>query len=235
MVEIYNRKEKYEALSLVEMLITLVIIGIVLLVVSATLIALIKASAISSARTLSRDDSEYIFEYVQKYIKNSQIDNIKLYKVSTVSLASWGVNEDGSVTAPETVQLIEMDPDEEDALDFNATQLHVKPIGSDNWLCIGFIPGMPGSSLEGKGFIAKSVQEQQSPRCLLDANRRVFLNSDEIDVNLFQINAFTGITDNVNFIIDLELEPVHWIPGERSAFVPQYYRQLVVSTSKLIY
>lgn len=86
----YRTINKYEGLSLVEMLITLLIVGLVLLVVSTTLTALIKASAISSARTLVRDDTEYIFEILERYVQNSQIDEIFLYKVQSGINTNWG-------------------------------------------------------------------------------------------------------------------------------------------------
>lgn len=232
----YRTINKYEGLSLVEMLITLLIVGLVLLVVSTTLTALIKASAISSARTLVRDDTEYIFEILERYVQNSQIDEIFLYKVQSGINTNWGVSPEGTITAPprETLQVYDLANDPLNT-ELDGTEIHFRPIGSDNWVCIAMYPGYPGTSFEDLGFIVKGTVPSQDPQCIADSIQRVYLNSDDVDVNSMVINVYPGTGDNYNFVIDLEVEPVHWVPGKESRFKPEYYRQLIVSTKKLTF
>ena len=60
----------YEGFSLVEMLLTMIIIGFVFLLVSTVLSTLIKVSTISTAKTTVRSESEFILELIRRNVRN---------------------------------------------------------------------------------------------------------------------------------------------------------------------
>jgi len=61
---------KYEGFSLVEMLITIVILGMVMLIASVTLTTLIKISTVSSNKTRVRNETEFVLELVRRTVRN---------------------------------------------------------------------------------------------------------------------------------------------------------------------
>ncbi len=218
-------KQKFEGMSLVETIITLFIVGIILLITSSTLAALIKASAIASAKTLSRSESEYILEIMEKSIKNSQAEQIILYS-SDRYLNDEGLVEDRVVgTQPVEVELGSGNP---------ANEIHFRPVRSSEWVCIGFFNGANGTDQEDTGYIVKSFSEERSTSCITN-NQLVILSSDEVDIEVFEIRGFTTSGRNYTFIVDLTLKPVYWIPGKQAQIKPEYIRQLIVTTEKLIY
>lgn len=220
-----NIKPKYYGMSLVETIITLFIVGLILLITSSTLAALIKASAIASAKTLSRSESEYILEIMEKSIKNSQAEQILLYSSNRY------LNEEGLVE-----DTIDGDPPTPVELGSGTTanEIHFRPVRSSEWVCIGFFNGTVGTEQEDIGYIVKSFSEGQSPDCIKN-NQLVILSSDEVDIENFEIKGFTTSGRNYTFIVDLVLKPVYWIPGKQAQIKPEYIRQLIVTTEKLIY
>ena len=130
-----NTIKKYEGLTLIEMIITLLIVGIVLVVTSATLVALIKASAISSARSLSRDESEFILELLEKEIENSRSDDIHLYAIDH---GAWKFDTvSGKIVGP----AVNLQPIALNDPTFHADEIHYRPVGSEEWICLGYYIG----------------------------------------------------------------------------------------------
>ena len=218
-------KIKYQGLSLVETLITLVIVGIVILVVSTTLVALIKASAIAQARTLSRSESELLLELLKRYIQNSEVDEVDVLYLPP---GQRYIEENGDLV----VNWFSASVVDENNPTVRGNEIHFRPIGSNEWVCVAYVPG---ENPDDAGAILRANSPTRASQCFTGSSEYTILNSSDIDVNSLEISYFYASGGNINYIIDLDIEPVHWIPGNQSQFRPNFPRQLVVSTSKLTY
>jgi prepilin-type N-terminal cleavage/methylation domain-containing protein len=72
-------EEKYQAFSLVEMLLTIVIIGMVMLISSVTLTTLIKVSTVASNKIRARNESEFVLELVRRTVRNSDPSDVLIF------------------------------------------------------------------------------------------------------------------------------------------------------------
>lgn len=218
------RKTRYEGVSLVEMLITMVIMVSVLLVTSVVLITLIKASAISSARTLSRNESEFLSELLERYIENSEADEIHVYSVTGRTVDAEG--DIGGIPA-----ISEITPGSGNA----GNEIQFRPIDSDRWICIAMYCDNSSCNSNAIGYIVKSSSTSEGVSCLDGSNQVTFLTADSVDMDMFEIQSYTDQSGNYSFIFDLTIKPIYWIPGRQSSFKPEYTRQLILSTGKLTY
>lgn len=217
-----TNKTKYEGLSLIEMIITLLIVGMVLVVTSSTLAALIKASAIASAKTMSRSETEFILELLEKSIMNSQSEQIVMLSTERF------LTSEGEIIGNTNVTEVPFG-----GAQF-ANEIHYRPVRTSEWVCIGFVKGGDGTDFQGQGFIVKGYSDVQNNNCLMNGPV-VILSADEIDIQEFDIYGYTTSLGNYTFIIDMTVKPIYWIPGRQSVIQPEYTRQLIVSTRRLIY
>jgi prepilin-type N-terminal cleavage/methylation domain-containing protein len=230
-----NKRKYYSGYSLVEMLITLVIIGFIMVLVSATLTAMIKASSISSARTLARKERQFIFQITERYIENSDPEEVRVFNVPDGLQRQY--SSDGSITT----ENLEENFNEVVPGGGFGNEIHIRPIGSDNWICIAVMQGTGENS--DKGYLLKTAADTLTHHsdCFSESENDdlyrnlVIFNSSEIDVNSFEVSSYRQSSGNYTFLINLELEPVHWVAGSRSQFKPEYYGQLVVTTGKVRY
>ena len=74
-----EEESKYEGFSLIEMLITIVIIGMVMLISSVTLTSLIKVSTVSSNKIRARNESEFVLELVRRTVRNSDPSDVYIF------------------------------------------------------------------------------------------------------------------------------------------------------------
>lgn len=231
---------------MVEMLITLLIMGLVMILVGVTLTALIKASAISSAKTLSRNEREFVFDLLERYIENADPEQILVYNSSGRYL-----EEDGDIGGSSIVfESVEQGSD-------IGNEIHIRPVGSSRWICIAFYPGAdapasdsdgdlvisPQQSDDAMGYLIKATSDTliDHSDCLDPSSNPdlqtslIVLNSREIDVETFEVSYYQSLSENYTFLIDLGIKPVNWVAGSDSEFKPLYQDQLVVSTEKVIY
>lgn len=229
-----NRKKIYDGFSMVEMLITLLIMGFVMILVGVTLTALIKASAISSAKTLSRNEREFMFDLLERYIENADPEQILVFNSS-----GRYVELDGDIGGSANVfESVDQGSD-------IGNEIHIRPVGSSRWICIAYYPaqGAAGDPDELTGYLLKATSDTLvdhtdclDPTANPDlATSLIVLNSREIDVVTFEVSYYQSLSENYTFLIDLGIEPVNWVAGESSEFKPIYQDQLVVSTEKVIY
>lgn len=219
--------KKYSGVSLVEMLMTMIIIGIVMILTAITLNTMIRASIMSNSRTTARQESEFILELLRKTIQNSSSDEIRIYDVSgrlydlansrTVDVALTGY--DNSINT-----------------DGTGTEIHFRPAGYDKWVCIGYFQDAQDAN---KGYILKSARQDLdvASECFngLSSEYRlntIVLNSEDVDVNSLQMQFFLTYDENYLLTIDLDMEPVVWIANSQN-LKPNYFQQTVVSTQKL--
>ncbi len=230
-----NLKTKYSGLSLIEMLITLVIISIILVVTSSTLVALIKASAISSARALSRDESEFVLELLERELKNADAlsNNVIIYNTPNTATGLRHIDFTDSSIVGKFVEntILPVAPGGA------GNEIHIKSNRYDNvWICMAFIKGMKDGQEVGVIVRREVTGYDSSPGidCIGEGEDDiVFVSSEEVDVELLEIRSYSIDTRNTTFIIDLTLKPVYWIPGKQSKIKPEYFRQLIVRTGKL--
>ena len=99
-----NKKEKYEGFTLVEMLLTIVIIGIVMLISMTTLTTLIKTSTVSSNKTKVRNESEYVLELIRRSVRNSNPSDVFIYNSRNARVFNRNTNSIvGTGVSPATV------------------------------------------------------------------------------------------------------------------------------------
>jgi hypothetical protein len=200
-----------------------------MLLASVTLTTLIKASAVSAARTTSREESEFVLELLRRTVRNSHNDDIYIYSVSGRAFAE----DSGEVEASGAVSGYEAALNEGQL----GNEIHFRPTGFDRWVCIGFFPGLEN---EDTGYLLKTSSSTLSdPASCFDSSTQAYkqntivLNSQAIDVNLFEMQYFNTQGNNVLMTVDVEVEPTDWSENFTGPVTPTYFKQAVVSTQKL--
>lgn len=220
-------RKRYSGVSLVEMLITMIILSFVMLLVSVTLTTMVRTSIISTSRTSARQESEFILELVRKTIRNSSPDDIRIYNVTGRSF-----DADAFVTIDQSLTGYDVSVPDGGV----GTEIHFRPIGYDKWVCIGFFPLLNNPE---KGVILKAVRRDLTAgsecfngESLEYAGNTLALSSEDIYINDFSLHYFDTYDENYIITIDLDVEPVNWLPT-KSDMKPNYFQQSVVSTQKL--
>lgn len=237
MMNTFRKKEKYEGFSLVEMLITIVIMGVVMLTASTTLTTLIKISTVSSNKTRVRSESEFVLELVRRTVRNSNPSDVYIFNSSAVREydpeENVVINSDGSILSP-AVTLVYENPLGENEV---GNEIHFRPYGYDSWICIGYFLS---TNDDGMGYIlktsAQSLQDQQETCFDEDTIKYVIaLNSEVVNIKSFDI-AYTILEDS-NYLIrfDIEAEPTQWYLAEGAPVKKTVHRQAVVSTEGIIW
>lgn len=222
--------KKLKGYSLIEMLLTMSIIGIVMLLVGVTLTTLIQTSANATVRTTVRQEGEFIQELMRKTIRNSHTSDIFVYN------SSGRVYDEASglILPAGEVKGFDLEQGEGDA----GSEIHFRPTGFDRWVCIGYFPG---SGEDTKGYILKSSADDLTTghEACFDSNAQeylqntILLNSTSVDVNSLNMEYYPTVGENFILTIDLEMEPIHWVDRFADDSPPQVFKQIVVSTQKL--
>lgn len=221
-------EQNYEGVSLIEMIITIAIITAVVLVSSVTLNTLIKTSAISSAKTTTRQESEFVLELVRRNVRNSSEKDIYFYKTEgrEFNETSDKLVDDVNVTGYTT-------PVSEGSL---ANEVHFRPSGYTRWVCIGYFPTTTNDT---RGYIVKSsYPDNQNPTSCLDgtdaqyAQNSVILNSSSVYATLFDLVYYTTSDSNILVTLALQMESKYQMSFAKE-IKPVFYKQTLVSTQKL--
>ncbi len=224
---------KYEGFSLVEMLITIAIIGTVMLISSVTLTTLIKVSTVSSNKIRARNESEFVLELIRRTVRNSDPSDVLIFNsldVRKYNSETLAIENDASVDIENSYN--------DDGLGENeqGNEIHFRPYGYKDWICIGFFL----SSLEGseRGYILRTTAEDLAgshESCFDRSDYLISLNSDYVDINNFKI-AYT-ISNDSNYVIrfDIESEPIDWYLAPGAPINKKVFRQGIVSTEGLIW
>jgi len=237
MMRLFNTKEKYEGFSLVEMLITIVIMGVVMLTASSTLTTLIKISTVSSNKTRVRSESEFVLELVRRTVRNSNPSDVYIFDSSDVRSydpeANEVLNNDGNQQSPAVSQAYA------NSLAENVTgnEIHFRPYGYESWICIAYFPSI---NADGMGYILKTsapnLSNNQASCFDEDESKYIItLNSEVVNVLSFDI-AYTILKDS-NYLIrfDIESEPTQWYLAEGAPVKKVVHRQAVVSTEGILW
>jgi len=249
-------KDRYQGFSLVEMLLTLVIVSIIIIVSSATLVALIKASSIAQARTLSRNESEYILEVLTRYLSNSDVDDVQVIQwnenntyhrtidpFSNLGFSQWHTAN----IADRYISIVEPPVNATAATAGN--EIRFKRAGTQDFSCIGLYENV-GVEDDGSGrfdgsLVIRNVDSnplinvgEVNPNVPCFENNMsefIVLNSSDVYVSQFDIQYYVSSSENITYLIDLTIVPRAWAVGESSIIKPEYQRQLIITTSKLTF
>ena len=231
------RKEifKYNGFSLVEMLLTIMILSVVMLLVATTLNTVIKASNTANSKNLARSDINYIMEVYNRSLSNAELEDIYLYSVSdnarifTVESGLPKIKSLDSTAVSNAYEneLISL----RDPTGYVGSEVHVKVYGYSVWTCLGFF-----KDVNGYGYIVKATNTTLTnhSECFNDNSVITMLNSFSIDVKDFNIQ-YVDIGDNRNsmFIVNSTVVPLFWPVGDSFPVTRDVSRQIVVSTEAL--
>jgi prepilin-type N-terminal cleavage/methylation domain-containing protein len=242
MIEKYSER-KYEGFSLVEMLITIAIIGMVMLISSITLTSLIKVSTVASNKIRARNESEFVLEMVRRTVRNSDPSDVYIFQTEGVRKFNF---VDNTMVDDQTKDMgTEYTEVEENEF---GNEIHFRPYGYRDWICLGFFR----SSEEGfdqdisleeedslvKGYILRTSAEDLAGNhesCFENPEYIMVLNSDYVNIKGFNI-AYT-LSNDANYIIrfDIKSEPVDWYLKKEDHIKREVFRQGIVSTEGLIW
>jgi prepilin-type N-terminal cleavage/methylation domain-containing protein len=223
-------EDRYEAFSLVEMLITIVIIGMVMLISSVTLTTLIKVSTVASNKIRARNESEFVLELVRRTVRNSDPSDVLIF--STQEARKFDFDNMAIVdTGLEDIESVYQEIGETEI----GNEIHFRPYGYKDWICLAFFESSEDSE---KGYILRTSAENlsgQHESCFGSTPYIIVLNSDYVDTNSFNI-AYT-VSNDGNYLIrfDIESEPVDWYLGSGAPIKRKVFRQGIVSTEGLIW
>ncbi len=224
----YIQDKTYEGFSLIEMLLTMVIIGFVFLLVSTVLSTLIKVSTISTAKTTVRNESEFILEIIKRNVRNSNIGDVLIYNTSGRTYDGDTIVESGDVLGYETSL----------GAGNSGNEIHFRPNGYSRWICLGFFVDTNDPEM---GYILKSSSDDISsdhsicfdPETSDYKKYTIQLNSKEVDINSFAARYVESTYENYIIVTDINAQPVHWYEGSGKIFNREVNRQVVVSTEGL--
>ena len=225
-IEIENKI--YDGFSLIEMLVTMVIIGFVFLLVATTLTTLIRVSRISTAKTVVRNESEFILELIRRNVRNSNVGDVLIFNTS------------GRVYDGESIVEVEdvLGFDDPLAAGEEGNEIHFRPNGYSRWICIAYFAS---SEEPDMGYILKASTDDISsdhsicfdPESSDYQKYTIQLNSEEVDINSFGIKYIESTYDNYIIVADINSQPFYWYEGSGKLFNREVNRQVVVSTEGL--
>ncbi len=227
--------KKYKGFSLVEMLLTIGILGIITLLVASTLTTLIKVSMVSNAKSQARNDVNFITELMQRSLGNSNVGDISMYNSSTVRFFDREnmviVEEPGGVgTTYQNPTLL---------ANIESNEIHVRSYGYDVWSCIGYFKDYDAERRDTYGYLLKTSRfsmgdhsECFSPT--VDDSYISVLHSYEVNISDFNVEYLVVGDDNDNmFIINTVAQPIFWPQSFKVPVNRDITRQTTVSTQGL--
>ncbi len=229
--------KKYEGFSLVEMLITIVILGVVMLISATTLTTLIKVSTVSSNKTAVRNETEFVLEMVRRTIRNSNPSDVYLF--STYDNRSFDpVNNEIVSDGFDSDQMREL---YQNTLEENevGNEIHFRPYGFTSWVCVGYFKSTSNPEF---GYILKTSAQNlwdEHESCFQDTSDyskyTIVLNSEAVDIDSFNISYIKSVDGNYVFKFDISAQPVNWYLTDGAPVNREVFRQAVVTTGGLIW
>lgn len=229
--------KRYSGFSLVEMLITVLIIGMVMLIASVTLTTLVKISTVSSNKTRTRNETEFVLELVRRTVRNSNPSDVFVYE--TEDARSYNSETEVVENRPE---IVDISNEYTNGLGVGevGNEIHFRPYGYTNWICIAFFRE---TGNDERGYILKTSTQDlfnQHENCFDSTlsnytKYTIMLNSDYVDINSFDISYTETTGGNYLFRFSLSAEPVDWYLAPGAPIKREIIRQAVVSTGGLMW
>ncbi|NLZ24331.1 type II secretion system protein [Candidatus Dojkabacteria bacterium] len=226
-----KKRVKYNGFSLVEMLFTIMLIGIISLLVGVTLNTIIKASNSTNMKNLARKDIDYIMELIKKTVSNSQLDYILLFDSGERRLSISG----DVVTVTDVADMEGIYGDIEKVDGMVGNELHVKIYGYDTWSCIGYFKDKDN---EEYGYLVQRIvrgELDDHGTCFSSSlSDTTFLHSLIMDIPSFEMSYIdVGDDKNSMFEIDMTIEPLFWPLKQHILVKPSVQRKAIISTEAL--
>lgn len=226
---------KYKGFSLVEMLLTIMILSIVMLLVATTLNTVIKASNTANSKNLARSDINYMMDIFNRSVSNAQLDDIYLYSSSSerVFTVASGLPEIYTDNPSNLDNIYETDLiSNNDPTKFNGNEIHVKVYGYPVWTCLGYFRDVD----DKYGYLVKTTNASLTDHseCFNSSAVITVLNSFSVDVKNFEIQYINvGDDKNSMFLINSTVTPLFWPVSDSFPVTRDVSRQIVISTEAL--
>ena len=142
-------KNKLKAFSLVELLITLVILSIVMLICTQTLNTLLRVSTLTKYKNMARNEIEFSVELTDRLLSNSYVPDVQMFNSSLYRT----FDEENNV-------IITSDSESDPYLNSYimgtpVNEVHVRPYGHKVWVCIGFFKSNDLEDPDHSGYFLK--------------------------------------------------------------------------------
>jgi prepilin-type N-terminal cleavage/methylation domain-containing protein len=231
-------KKKFKAFSLVEMLITLGIMSIVLLIATQTLNTTFRVSTIVQLKTTTRNEINFATDLMEKLLANSNVADVYIYQ-DTNEIRAYNSTDETMFSDQSSEQLALEYEDREGDL---GNEIHIRPYGYSLWVCIGYFNEYNGEIDTSSGYLLKRTLPNlnsghhscfDTTSISTEDYPILVLNSEDVTVNDFKISYIKSSDLNNVFYVDFEMEPVHWVPGDRSEMERAVFRQAIVTTQGL--
>jgi len=218
--------ESYTGFTLMEVLITMLILSMILLVISFTLNTLIFVSLRTDLSVRTRDEIDTSLEVMRRVVKQADPEAITLlstghYKYFDPALSKVMIDPTGQGGTPSDVN-----------------EVHILSSAGGRVVCFGAFEVLGAVGDDVQGYLVKSsmsVANYTEATCL-DSSKveyqknAMVLNSDLVDVDEFKIGFDTGVGQNGYVQIRISGKPVRW-PGREGPKL--LTRETIVSTGKL--
>lgn len=227
-----NLLKKYIGFSFIELLLTMMILGVIMLLVSTTLNTVIRASNTANSKNLARSDINYVMDIYNRLLTNAELTDIYLFNSESVrNFALVGgiprITTKGSGVGNTYVG---------DALTLDGGELgnevHVKLYGYSLWTCLGYFR----DSANEYGYIVKTSARNLTDHasCFSDTASITILHSFAVNAEDLTINYVDmGDDRNSMFLVNATLSPLFWPLSNTSLVTKEVSRQIVVSTQAL--
>lgn len=227
-----DKQKKYEGFSLIEMLLTIFILGVVMLISARTLTTLIKVSLISEAKSITRTEVDFMLEVVSRSLNSANLEDIHIYDSKDVREYDFVNNQ--IVDSPDTLLVEDAYSNE---VEEDGTEIHIRSYGYDRWICIGYFKD---TVTDHWHLLKTSVPERDDPEDCFSSGAdlsqyTIVLNSLDVHVGEFLVGKNTLNEGNTFFTVDIFAEPVNWPVAEgRDILVNKgISKQITVSTQGL--
>jgi len=238
-MRMYKRNKEYEAFSLIEMLITMAILGIIFITCALVLTTLIKVSTVSTNKMRVRSESEYIQELLKRTIRTTEPQYANIYNSSTMRIynpENGKVVDYGRSNNPYS-PLVETEI---------GNEIHLKSFGSNRWVCVGFFYGvdneMESDGETKKGYILKTTMDvvDYSPsNCFNPAKNAEFnyilLNSKYVNISEMKVSYRETEDKNKEFILDIHADAINWYFAKGAPLKRDLYRQSIIKTESIMW
>ncbi len=228
-------RNSIKAFSLVEMLITLGIMAIVMIIASQTLNTVVKVSALTKYKTVTRTEMDFVIELMDRLLANSNIADVDIF--NTTDVRYYDVQTESVVVSDEISQTLESIYSGSLEPGVSGNEVHIRPYGYSLWVCIGYFKDYEDP--DNKGYMLKRTVSSLSSgheSCFdpeYTSEPILVLESDEVNVQNFTVSYTRSASNNNVFYVDAQMEPVYWVAGGSSRIERSVFRQAIITTQGL--
>jgi len=227
--------KKLKAFSFVEMLITLGVMSIVMLIATQTLNTVFKVSTMTQLKTMTKNEVSFAMDLTEKLLANSNVVDVYIYDTDQIRYYD---EETGEIYSELSQDDLEIEYANSLSTGLTGTEIHIRPYGYNFWVCLGYFKEEEDSST---GYFVKRTRitlPNGHMSCFdtdddLDDYPVLVLNSENVNVNYFQVSYIKSSDINNVFYVDMQMEPSTWIPGDSATVEKSVFRQAIVTTQGL--